>query len=194
MNWKKARPSVYLVDKIPCAKVVSPLLKACQLAAAPLSADCMYQVDIPGREPHRLLAVPGRGLQALACRLPQQLRGHRGRDHARIRPQVTAGQQLESSWTAAVYERVAVGRKYPCRRPLWICLLWKVVQSLFHVQLGSNWNLMQSLYVHPFWLWPDDNQLAWSGAIQLQKKAIILAKNWQSHQYFVHYLVSKVPF
>ena len=94
---------------------MSPLLKACQLAAAPLSADCMYQVDIPGREPHRLLAVPGRGLQALACRLPQQLRGHRGRDHARIRPQVTAGhsgQQLESSRTAAVYERVAVGRKY----------------------------------------------------------------------------------
>ena len=171
MNWKKARPSVYLVDKIPCAKVVSPLLNACQLAAATLSADCMYQVDISGREPHRLLAVPGRGLQALACRIPQQLRGrgHRGRDHARIRPQVTAGQQLESSWTAAVYERVAVGRKYPCRRPLWICLLWKVVQSLFHVQLGSNWNLMQSLYVHPFWLWPDDNLFAWSGAIQLQK-------------------------
>ena len=61
----------------------------------------MLQVDIPGGEPHRLLAVPVRGLQTLARRLPHQLRRHRGRDHARIRPQVTAGQQLGISWASA---------------------------------------------------------------------------------------------
>ena len=60
----------------------------------------MLQVDIPGGEPHRLLAVPVRGLQTLARRLPHQLRRHRGRDHARIRPQVTAGHQLDSSWAS----------------------------------------------------------------------------------------------
>ena len=92
------------------------------------------------------------------------------------------------------YERVAVGRKYPCSRPLWICLLWLLLQSLFHVQLGWNFNTKQPLYVQPFCLWPDENPLAWSGAIHHQKKAIILAVNCQSHQYFAHYLVSKVLF
>ena len=75
------------------------------------------------------------------------------------------------------YERVAVGRKYPCSRLPWFCLLWYLLQSLFHVQMGSNLNLGQSLYVHPLWLWVDDNLLAWSGAIHLYKKAIILAVN-----------------
>ena len=76
-----------------------------------------------------------------------------------------------------IYERVAVGRKYPCCRLPRICLLWELLQSLFHVQMGSNLNLGQSLYVHPLWLWVDDNLLAWSGAIHLYKKAIILAVN-----------------
>ena len=35
-----------------------------------------------------------------------------------------------------VYERVAVGRKYPCCRLPRICLLWELLQSLFHVQMG----------------------------------------------------------
>ena len=52
-------------------------------------------------------------------------------------PPGTRPSDTRGTW-AVVYERVAVGRKYPCRSPLWICLLWKVVQSLFHVQLGSN--------------------------------------------------------
>ena len=30
--------------------------------------------------------------------------------------------------------------------------LGKVAQGLFHVQLGSNLNTKQSLYVYPFWL------------------------------------------
>ena len=76
-----------------------------------------------------------------------------------------------------IYERVAVGRKYPCSRPLWICLLWLLLQSLFHVQLGWNFNTKQPLYVQPFCLWPDENPLAWSGAIHHQKNAIILAVN-----------------
>ena len=76
-----------------------------------------------------------------------------------------------------VYERVAVGRKYPCSRPLWICLLWLLPQSLFHVHLGWNFNTKQPLYVQPFCLWPDENPLAWSGAIHHQKNAIILAVN-----------------
>ena len=80
-------------------------------------------------------------------------------------------------WTIYVYERVAVGRKYPCTRRPRICLLWYLLQSLFHVQMGSNLNLGQSLYVQPLWLWVDDNLLAWSGAIHLYKKAIILAVN-----------------
>ena len=101
---------------------------------------------------------------------------------------------LSTSWIFAkykhnTYERVAVGRKYPCSRPLWICLLWLLLQSLFHVQLGWNFNTKQPLYVQPFCLWPDENPLAWSGAIHHQKKAIILAVNCQSHQYFAHYRV-----
>ena len=76
-----------------------------------------------------------------------------------------------------IYERVAVGRKYPCSRPPWICPLWYLLQRLFHVQMGSNLNLGQSLYVQPLLLWLDDNLLAWSGAIYLYKKAIILAVN-----------------
>ena len=85
-------------------------------------------------------------------------------------------------------------RKYPCTSFLWICLLRELLQSLFHVQLGWNFNTKQPLYVQPFCLWPDENPLAWSGAIHHQKKAIILAVNCQSHQYFAHYLVSKVLF
>ena len=65
-----------------------------------------------------------------------------------------------------IYGRVAVGKKYPC---LWICLLWELQQSLLHVQLVWNLNTKQSLYVHPFCLWPDENPLAWSGAIHLKK-------------------------
>ena len=75
------------------------------------------------------------------------------------------------------YERVAIGRKYPCTRPLWICLLWELLQSLFHVQIGWNLSTKQSLYVQHFCLWPDENPLAWSGAIHHQKNAIILAVN-----------------
>ena len=30
---------------------------------------------------------------------------------------------------AGTSERVAVGRKYPCTSPLWICLLWELPQS-----------------------------------------------------------------
>ena len=67
-----------------------------------------------------------------------------------------------------LYERVAVGRKYPCTS-LWICLFWVLLQSLFHVHLGWNFNTKQPLYVHPFCLWPDENPLAWSGAIHLKK-------------------------
>ena len=74
---------------------------------------------------------------------------------------------LDSNQT--IYERVAVGRKYPCSRPLWICLLWLLLQSLFHVQLGWNFNTKQPLYVQPFRLWPDENPLAWSGAIHHKK-------------------------
>ena len=76
-----------------------------------------------------------------------------------------------------IYERVAVGRKNPCTRPLWICLLGELLQSLFHVQMGLNLKTQQSLYVQPLCLWPDENLLTWSGAIHLQKKAIILAVN-----------------
>ena len=76
-----------------------------------------------------------------------------------------------------IYERVAVGRKYPCTRRPRICLLWYLLQSLFHVEIGSNFNLGQSLYVQPLWLWLDDNLLAWRGAIHLYKKAISLALN-----------------
>ena len=84
---------------------------------------------------------------------------------------------LLQSHTCFIYERVAVGRKYPCRSLPQICLPWELLQSLFHVQLGWNFNTKQSLYVQPFWLWPDDNVLAWSGAVHLQKKAIILSHN-----------------
>ena len=80
-------------------------------------------------------------------------------------------------YSSDLYERVAVGRKYPCTRRPWICLLWYLLQRLFHVQIGSNLNLGQSLYVQPLWLWLDDNLLAWSGAIHLYKKAIVLAVN-----------------
>ena len=52
------------------------------------------------------------------------------------------------------YEREAVGRKYWCRSPLWFCHIWELPQR-FHVQLGSNLNMLQSLYVQPFLLWPD---------------------------------------
>ena len=75
---------------------------------------------------------------------------------------------LKCNFFTTIYERVAVGRKYPCSRPLWICLLWLLLQSLFHVQMGWNLKLGQSLYVHPFCLWPDENPLAWSGAIHHQ--------------------------
>ena len=95
------------------------------------------------------------------------------------------------SWTGA-YERVAVGTKYLCRSLPRIYFLWELPQSLFHVHLGWNSNMLQSLYLELFWLWPDDNSLAWSGAIHLQKKVKILAVNCQSHQYFAHYLVSKM--
>ena len=112
-----------------------------------------------------------------------------------LRPSLSVLQMLSHLHLKVyIYERVAVGRKYPCSRPLWICLLWLLLQSLFHVQLGWNFNTKQPLYVQPFCLWPDENPLAWSGAIHHQKKAIILAVNCQSHQYFAHYLVSKVLF
>ena len=103
---------------------------------------------------------------------------------------------------------VAVGRKYWCRSLLWICLLWELLQSLFHVQMGWNSKLWQSLSMEPFCLWPDKNLLAWSGAIHLYKKelsddaaikvvkciTVLEYEAWQSHQYFVHYLGSIVPF
>ena len=86
----------------------------------------------------------------------------------------TNSEKLSKSWPSlkSIYERVAVGRKY-----LWICLLPELLQSLFHVQTGWNLKLWQSLSMQPFCLWPDENPLAWSGAILLQKKAIILAVN-----------------
>ena len=37
--------------------------------------------------------------------------------------------------------------------------------------------MLLSLYVERFWLLPDDNPMAWSGTIQPQKQAIILAVN-----------------
>ena len=36
--------------------------------------------------------------------------------------------------------------------------------------------------------------VAWSGAIHIQKKAIMIAVYCQSHHYFAHYLASKVHF
>ena len=72
--------------------------------------------------------------------------------------------------TLSIHISVAVGRKYPVSRLPWICLLWYLLQSLFHVQMGSNLNLGQSLYVQPLWLWVDDNLLVWSGAIHLYKR------------------------
>ena len=58
---------------------------------------------------------------------------------------------------------------------LWICIFWELPQILFHVQLGSNFKMLQSLYLEPFWLWPYDNPMAWIGEIQLQKRTLFLA-------------------
>ena len=55
------------------------------------------------------------------------------------------------------YERVAVGRKYPCTRLPLICLLWYLLQSLFHVQMGSNLNMLQSLSMQHFLLMADQD-------------------------------------
>ena len=74
--------------------------------------------------------------------------------------------------------------KFKLFRPFWLMIGW----------LSCVLKLWQSLAMQHFCLWPDENLLPWSGAMHLQKKAIILAENCQSHQYFVHYLVSKVPF
>ena len=69
-----------------------------------------------------------------------------------------------------VYERVAVGRKFPCTTLLQICLLRELSESLFHVQCGLDLNILQSLYVQPFWLWSYENEKsAWNKAIHPQK-------------------------
>ena len=61
-------------------------------------------------------------------------------------PGITSSQTIQKQIN--IYERVAVGRKYPCCRLPWICLLWELLQSLFHMQMGSNLNLGQILAVN----------------------------------------------
>ena len=42
------------------------------------------------------------------------------------------------------------------------------LQSFFHALLSSDLNMLETLYLEPFWLWTDQNPLAWSGAIEVK--------------------------
>ena len=50
------------------------------------------------------------------------------------------------------------------------------LQSFFHALLSSDLNMLEPLYLEPFWLWPYDNPMAWIGEIQLQKKDTIFGR------------------